>query len=267
MKAKRWGFMALAVALALTMLWGCQALIKPEEPEARSYNTVCYMEQGGARWVCDNGGTIYIGADGALTVEGEAGFAEVVATGLTVNGDGLISDTLTVSGTAVIVGGVTADVTGDLTGDVTGNVTGDVTGTLTGNVTGDVTGDLTGNVTGDVTGTLTGDITGPTTLTGEFTTTGEIVFGADELYVLGVGLPGFQFGGGRLEITGTHVATHTTGLPWSGVCTLDVITTTAALCGIEMATNVVTITVYDLTGTQSISPTWVNWMLLGIPSP
>lgn len=243
MKAKRWGFMALAVALALTMLWGCQALIKPEEPEARSYNTVCYMEQGGARWVCDNGGTIYIGADGALTVEGEAGFAEVVATGLTVNGDGLISDTLTVSGTAVIVGGVTADVTGDLTGDVTGNVT------------------------GDVTGTLTGDITGPTTLTGEFTTTGEIVFGADELYVLGVGLPGFQFGGGRLEITGTHVATHTTGLPWSGVCTLDVITTTAALCGIEMATNVVTITVYDLTGTQSISPTWVNWMLLGIPSP
>lgn len=151
MKAKRWGFMALAVALALTMLWGCQALIKPEEPEARSYNTVCYMEQGGARWVCDNGGTIYIGADGVLTVEGEAGFAEVVATGLTVNGDGLISDTLTVSGTAVIVGGVTADVTGD------------------------VTGDLTGNVTGDVTGTLTGDITGPTTLTGEFTTTGEIM--------------------------------------------------------------------------------------------
>lgn len=276
MKAKRWGFMALAVALALTMLFGCQALIKPEEPEARSYNTVCYMEQGGARWVCDNGGTIYIGADGVLTVEGEAGFAEIVATGLTVNGDALISDTLTVSGTAVIVGGVTADltgdVTGDLTGDVTGNVTGDVTGTLTGNVTGDVTGDLTGdvtgNVTGDVTGTLTGDITGPTTLTGLLTVTDEIQFGADQLYVLGIGLPGYQVGFGRIVMTGTVTATHATGTPAAGFCTLDTISTTTALCGVQASTDTVTLTVYNIDATSVATlPATVNWLLFGMPSP
>ena len=38
--------MALAAVIALTLLWGCQA-ITPEEPEARSYNTPCYQEQGG----------------------------------------------------------------------------------------------------------------------------------------------------------------------------------------------------------------------------
>jgi hypothetical protein len=181
MKAKRWGFMALAAVLALVMLWGCQA-IKPEEPEARSYNTPCYQEQGGGRWVCGSGGELAVLAGGTLDVAGTADFTGATVTGfapssidsnVTVTGNLVVSGSTTSVGT--ITGDLTGDVTGDLTGDVTGNVTGDVTGTLTGNVTGDLTGnvsgatyvtstnlagDLTGNVTGDVTGNVTGDLTG-----------------------------------------------------------------------------------------------------------
>jgi hypothetical protein len=173
MKAKRWGFMALAAVLALVMLWGCQA-IKPEEPEARSYNTPCYQEQGGGRWVCGSGGELAVLAGGTLDVAGTADFTGATVTGfapssidsnVTVTGNLVVSGSTTSVGT--ITGDLTGDVTGDLTGDVTGNVTGDVTGTLTGNVTGDLTGNVSGatyvtstNLAGDLTGNVTGDVTG-----------------------------------------------------------------------------------------------------------
>ncbi len=234
MKAKRWGFMALAVALAMTMLFGCQALIKPEEPEARSYNTACYMEQGGARWVCGDGGTLLIGEGGTL----DASDATVTLGALT--------------------GDVTGDVTGTLTGDVVGNVTGDVTGTLT--------GDVVGNVTGDVTGTLTGDITGPTTLTGLLTVTDEIVYGANSLYPLGVGLSGFQIGFGSTTVTGTITATHTTGTPYVVLCTLETWSVDTAYCVALGTTGVITATVYDITGSVAVTtPVEINWLVIGLP--
>ena len=184
MKAKRWGFMALAAVLALVMLWGCQ-VITPEEPEARSYNTPCYQEQGGGRWVCGSGGELAVLDGGTLDVAGTADFTGATVTGFapsSIDSNVTVSGNLVVSGTTMSVGAITGDVTGDLTGDVTGNVTGDVTGTLTGNVTGDLTGnvsgatyvtattlygDLVGNVTGDLTGDVTGNVTG--TLTGNVT--------------------------------------------------------------------------------------------------
>lgn len=160
--------------------------------------------------------------------------------------------------------------------DVTGNasVGGDlaVTGDLdvTGNTT--FTGTVTGDLTGDVTGTLTGDIVGPTTVTGLLTVTDEIQFGADELYPLGVGLPGFQLGGGRTTITGTTTFTSATGIPWTGQCTLAAFSTEYAFCTLALeqviaGTSTVTVTVYDITGTQATDPVLINWLLIGQPSP
>jgi hypothetical protein len=144
---------------------------------------------------------------------------------------------------------------------VVGNVTGDVTGTLT--------GDVVGNVTGDVTGTLTGDITGPTTLTGLLTVTDEIVYGANALYPVGAGLPGFQIGGARVEITGTHVYTHATGIPWVVLCAMELPTMGALLCGIERGAQAVTVTVYSAPPTLTVAsvPAWVNILILGEPTP
>jgi hypothetical protein len=176
--------------------------------------------------------------------------------------------------TGDVVGNVTGDVTGTLTGDVVGNVTGDVTGTLTGdvvgNVTGDVTGTLTGdvvgNVTGDVTGTLTGDITGPTTLTGLLTVTDEIVYGANSLYPLGVGLSGFQIGFGSTTVTGTITATHTTGTPYVVLCTLETWSVDTAYCVALGTTGVITATVYDITGSVAVTtPVEINWLVIGLP--
>lgn len=314
MKTRRWGLMALAVALALTMLWGCQALIKPEEPEARSYNTPCYQEQGGVRWVCGDGGELAVLAGGTLDVAGSADFTGATVTGFspsTIDSNVTVTGNLVVSGSTTSVGTITGDVTGNLTGDVTGNVTGDVTGTLTGDVTGDLTGDVMDadyvtttslyvsagsdfdgamNVdangdfdslstlsidsdefwdsTGSVMINDDAEITGTLDVGGALTVTGEIVFGADQLNVLGIGLPGYQVGFGRIVVTGTVTATHATGVPSAGFCTLDTISTTTALCGVQASATVVTLTVYTIDATTVATlPATINWLLFGIPSP
>lgn len=226
---------------------------------------------------------------------------------LGVAGDTTLAGDLDVAGDMTIVGDLTAStvISAFASFDVSGNanVDGDVTigGDL--DVTGEVSagdgfvGDVTGDLDGDLVATLVSaagdlDVTGIVTvgdylyvvMPSEFNSDlivsedldvgidlsvgGDIVFGEDSLYPLGVAFPGFQFGAGRLEITGTHVATHTTGVPWSGVCTLDTVSVDAAFCGIEMATGVVTLTVYMITDTAvSEVPAWVNWMLVGVPSP
>lgn len=184
---------------------------------------------------------------------------------LAVAGSSTLSNSLTVSGTTALVGATTATgvitANGGVAGDVTGNVTGDVTGTLT----GDVTGNVTGNVTGDVTGTLTGAITGPITLTGALTTTGEIAYGANSLYPLGVALPGYQIGFGSVTMTGTVTATHATGTAYVVLCTLETFSVDTAFCAAISGGNVVTATVYDITGTQAVTSVKINWLIIGMP--
>jgi len=137
-----------------------------------------------------------------------------------------------------------------------------------------LTGDLAvvnAVLSGDLTA-VSGAFSGDLTVGGALTVTDEIVFGPDQLYALGVGLPGFQLGGGRVTITGTATFTSATGIPWTGQCTLSEFSANYAFCTLDLAqviagTSTVTITVYDLTGTQAVSPTLVNWLLIGQPSP
>lgn len=130
MKTTRWGYVALVVVIALVTLWGCQE-ITPEEPEARSYNTPCYQEQGGGRWVCGDGGTLAVLDGGTLDVAGDADFTGATITGIApsaLESDVTITGNLVVSGTTLSVGAISGDLTGNVTGDVTGEVTGNLIG-------------------------------------------------------------------------------------------------------------------------------------------
>jgi len=123
---------------------------------------------------------------------------------------------------------------------------------------------LTVNGTAEITGDL--DVGEDLTVGGALTVTGEIQYGANALYPLGVGLPGFQIGGGRAQITGTQVFTHATGTAWVTLCAMETLTATAGACGIERGVGAVTLTVYTVpTLTVATTPAWVNWLIMGQP--
>lgn len=283
----RWGLVALAVILALTMLFGCQALIKPEEPEARSYNTACYQEQGGARWVCGDGGELAVLDGGTLDVAGDADFTGATVTGFAPSALGsnvTITGDLVVSGTVTSVGAVTGDVTGDVTGTLTGNVTGDLTGDVTdadyvtttslyvsggsdfdGAMNVDANGDFDSLSTLAIDSDSYYDSTGDMTVNDNLDITGTLQYGANDLYPLGVGLSGFQIGFGSVTVTGTVTATHTTGTPYAVLCTLETWSIDTAYCVALGTTGVITATVYDITGSQSSTPVQLNWLAIGMP--
>jgi hypothetical protein len=277
MKTQKWVLMVLAVTLALMLLWGCQALIKPEEPEARSYNTACYQEQGGARWVCGDGGELAV-LDGArLDVAGDADFTGATVTGFAPSALGsnvTITGNLIVSGTANLVGSVSSS-TGAVT--ITDGVL--ITSTLEvdGAATFDGATDFNAAMNVDANGDFDSlstlaidsdsyyDSTGDMIVNDNLDITGTLQYGANDLYPLGVGVSGFQIGFGSVTVTGTVTATHTTGTPYAVLCTLETWSIDTAYCVALGTTGVITATVYDITGSESTTPVQLNWLAIGMP--
>ena len=104
--------LGLLLVLAIGALAvGCQ----PEEPVERSYNTACYREQGGDKWVCGDGGefelqsgaTLDIQSGGALEVDCEAEFDGAIDADSTANIAGAVTlqSTLDVGGVTTLVVG------------------------------------------------------------------------------------------------------------------------------------------------------------------
>ncbi len=211
------------------------------------------------------------------TLSGDLGVVNIVATGDITGVNALLSGDVTA---------VNAALSGDLgvvnivaTGDVTIGGSLVVTGTakfqsaMEVNANADFDSISTLSIDSDAYYNSTGDvqINDNAVITGTLDVGGEVTYGSNNLYPLGVGLPGFQLGGGRLTITGTVVFTSSAGIPWAGLCTLTELSASYAFCTLDMAqvitgTSTVTLTVYDLTGTQAVSPTLVNWLIIGQPN-
>ena len=64
-----------------------------------TYNTACYKEQGGSKWVCGDGGEMEFQSGAILDVQSGATFSPTL-TGLTVDGVSYVSSTaaITISG-------------------------------------------------------------------------------------------------------------------------------------------------------------------------
>jgi hypothetical protein len=130
--------MAVSVAVAVVLMVALLLSLAPQVAEAQ--NTACYMERGGLRWICGDGGTMLFRDGSTLTMESGStlnitGFLTTTLDELTVNGNAEVTGTLDVGGEATVDDLiVTDDVT--IGGDLA------VTGTtgLVGNV--DVTGNL-----------------------------------------------------------------------------------------------------------------------------
>lgn len=98
----------VVIALAVTVLALVLVSCGPrEEAVQRSYNTACYREQGGDKWVCGSGGEMEVQSGATLDIQSGATFNPQM-TGATITGN------LIVSGTSDLVGGVSSS-TGALT--------------------------------------------------------------------------------------------------------------------------------------------------------
>ena len=209
-------------------------------------------------------GVVNITATGDITAVNALLSGDITAVNALLSGD-LDVVNLTASGDITAAGDVSA-VNATLTSDL-----GVVNITATGDITA-VNALLSGDITA-VNALLSGDLdvvnltaSGDITAGGMLTVTDEIVYGLHGLYPIGAGLPGFQIGGGRAQITGTKVFTHAIGTARVVLCAMETPTAAAGICGIERGTGTVTLTVYTVpTMTQAVAPAWVDWLIMGQP--
>lgn len=146
--------MAMAVSVAVVLM---VALLLSLAPTANAQNTKCYMERGGLRWICGDGGTMLFRDGSTLTMESGStlnitGFLTTTIDELTVNGDAEITGTATIAEATITEATVTtATVTAATLSGLTVNGNAAVTGTL--DVDGQATvGSLIVEANGDVTG-------------------------------------------------------------------------------------------------------------------
>lgn len=65
----------LALVLGVILLGACVAANTPQpDPQAADYNTLCYREIGGGKYVCASGGALEMQAGSTLTLAGRADF-------------------------------------------------------------------------------------------------------------------------------------------------------------------------------------------------
>jgi len=103
MKSMNWKWVGIVIVFVLLMV--AVVACNPETPEARSYSTACYREQGGSKWVCGTGGEMEFQSGATLDVQ----------SGATVSlADSTIHGNLIVTGTSDLQGDM-ADSTGDFT--------------------------------------------------------------------------------------------------------------------------------------------------------
>lgn len=245
----------LALVLALLAI-GYEVMQQPFEPEeARSYNTACYSEQGGANWVAGSGCTWSV----------ESGATLAVDSGATVSIDGYVTSTvadLEVTSSALIN---KLDVTGTVTAT---SFVGNVTGNLTGNVTGNVNGDVTGDLTGDILGSSGTDIKDDVTITGTLDVAGaSLNYGPNDLYPLGSADSGFQAKWGSTVITATANVVHGLTGPVMGVCSIgaELVDNEEQVCSVKISGSTVSIYVYKEAGAAGDSGVKVYWLVLGTP--
>lgn len=256
--------LVIAALLGGALAVGLWVALDGSQVAQSDYGTACYREQGGNVWVCGDGGAMRfevgstLTSDGAvamadLTLSGDLGVVNIAASGDITAVNALLSGDLDVVDITAAgdVSAVNAILTSDL-GVVNITATGDITA-----VNALLSGDL------DVVNlTASGDITAG----GMLTVTDEIVYGLHGLYPIGAGLPGFQIGGGRAQITGTQVFTHAIGTARAVLCAMETPTAAAGICGIERGTGTVTLTVYTVPEmTQAVAPAWVDWLIMGQP--
>jgi len=267
--------LVIAALLGGALAVGLWVALDGSQVAQSDYGTACYREQGGNVWVCGDGGAMRFEAgstltsDGAvamadLTLSGDLGVVNIAASGDITAVNALLSGDLDVVDITAAgdVSAVNATLTSDL-GVVNITATGDITA-VNALLSGDITA-VNALLSGDldvVNLTASGDITAG----GMLTVTDEIVYGLHGLYPIGAGLPGFQIGGGRAQITGTKVFTHAIGTARVVLCAMETPTAAAGICGIERGTGTVTLTVYTVpTMTQAVAPAWVDWLIMGQP--
>jgi len=267
--------LVIAALLGGALAVGLWVALDGSQVAQSDYGTACYREQGGNVWVCGDGGAMRFEAgstltsDGAvamadLTLSGDLGVVNIAASGDITAVNALLSGDLDVVDITAAgdVSAVNATLTSDL-GVVNITATGDITA-VNALLSGDITA-VNALLSGDldvVNLTASGDITAG----GMLTVTDEIVYGLHGLYPIGAGLPGFQIGGGRAQITGTQVFTHAIGTARAVLCAMETPTAAAGICGIERGTGTVTLTVYTVpTMTQAVAPAWVDWLIMGQP--
>ena len=267
--------LVIAALLGGALAVGLWVALDGSQVAQSDYGTACYREQGGNVWVCGDGGAMRFEAgstltsDGAvamadLTLSGDLGVVNIAASGDITAVNALLSGDLDV--VDITAAGDVSAVNATLTSDL-----GVVNITATGNITA-VNALLSGDITA-VNALLSGDLdvvnltaSGDITAGGMLTVTDEIVYGLHGLYPIGAGLPGFQIGGGRAQITGTKVFTHAIGTARVVLCAMETPTAAAGICGIERGTGTVTLTVYTVpTMTQAVAPAWVDWLIMGQP--
>jgi hypothetical protein len=104
------GPVALAVVLALTVLYVCNVQILPtEEPVARSYGCAVYTEQGCTKYIVADGGEVEIQSGGTLDVQSGATFNidSLYPIGYASSGQQLVYGTSSITGTATADHGLT----------------------------------------------------------------------------------------------------------------------------------------------------------------
>lgn len=111
--------MAAGVLAVVVLVAAVFASIAPQPAAAQ--NTKCYMERGGLRWICQDGGTMLFQSGATLEMAAGStlnanGFLTTTIDELTVNGNALITGTLETDGGATL-----ASVIVEGNGDVTGN--------------------------------------------------------------------------------------------------------------------------------------------------
>lgn len=101
--SERWRTVCMVLALLLVLallvvaVKGFWPAVVPEEPVARSsYNTACYREQGGDKWVCGDGGEMEFQSGATLDLQ----------SGATVSSDAAVdlNSTLNVDGATTLAG-------------------------------------------------------------------------------------------------------------------------------------------------------------------
>ena len=263
----------LVLALTLVLLSGCMlranepvhltvdmtaqreasaapAPLGPPAPETRSFeNTLCYMEQGGAGFVCQSGGSITLESGASLA----AADASVTANNIEVGGgfgggySGGSGCSLTSAGALKCDGPIytrsTLGVTGPMT--VTGDLTVSGTSTVTANPTNlEVGGGFGGGYAGGSGCSLTSDgailcdskgyfrgtlgVTGAVTTTGALDVGGTLNYGANDLYPVGYA------SSGKAVVTGqaTTIAVGSVNVT-HGLSTIDSVQ--ATLCQVPTA--------------------------------